>query len=71
MARSRVLAPKSCLQACAACAQWVRGFTEQEAVSYRTIKVSAEDAAGTITICRPKALNAVNTLVCSKLMPLT
>ena len=66
--RGRVLATKSCLEASASCAQWVRGFSEQEAVNYRTIKVNAKNAAGTITICRPKALNAVNTLVCSALL---
>ena len=70
-AKSRGLAPKSCLQACASCTQWVRGFTEQEAIKYQTIKVSAEDAAGSITICRPKALNAVNTLVRAKSISLT
>ena len=41
----------------------VHHFSDETTMLYRTINVSAADAAGTITICRPKALNAVNTLV--------
>ena len=41
----------------------VQQFSDQATIHYRTINVTAADAAGTITICRPKALNAVNTLV--------
>ena len=68
-ARGRVLAKSYCLQASASCAQWIRGFSEQEVTNYRTIRIDAEDGAGTITICRPKALNAVNTLVCPTPLP--
>ena len=68
-ARGRGLAKSYCLQASASCAQWIRGFSEQDATNYRTIRVDTEDAAGTITICRPKALNAVNTLVCPTPIP--
>ena len=44
--------------------QAVRCFSSQETANYRTIRAETENAAGLITICRPRALNAVNTLVC-------
>ena len=50
-ARSAVL---GCYQACASSAYSVRTFSDQETANYRTIKVNAEDAAGTIIICRPQ-----------------
>ena len=44
--------------------QAVRCFSSHETANYRTIRAEIEDAAGVITICRPRALNAVNSLVC-------
>ena len=50
--------------ASAQCDRAARCFSSQETANYRTIRAETEDAAGVITICRARALNAVNTLVC-------
>lgn len=49
---------------CASLADAVRCFSSEDIIPYRTVHVTADNAAGTITISRPRALNAVNSLVC-------
>ena len=58
--------PSTCLSGCPLQLRHVSDSTAGGAADYMCIKVGVEQAVGTITISRPKQLNALNSQACRR-----